>query len=216
MTERETAPGTRARLLAAAVRLFAEQGLAGTSVRQLAEAAGANVAAVSYHFGSKDALYAEALRGAFLPVRDALPRFLGILEAARSSGTPAAAATGIRAFVQELVDAMIPADEPNAYARLLTRELTDPSPALDPIVRDFVAPRNEVLVALLRQARPDLGPQQLLLYANSIFGQGVFYQLALPVVLRLLGRERMTPELREEIGEHIADFSLRALGVREE
>ena len=110
---------------------------------------------------------------------------------------------------------LVPVGKANPHARLLVRELTDPSPALDPIVADFVVPRNEVLVELLRQARPDLGEQQLLLYTNSIFGQGVFYQLALPVVLRLFGREKMTAKLLREIGEHIADFSLRALEAKE-
>src|SRR5581483_11929547 len=52
----------RARLIDAAIALFADKGYEGTSVRDLASAAGVNVAAVSYHFGSKDALYTEALR----------------------------------------------------------------------------------------------------------------------------------------------------------
>lgn len=47
----------RSRLLLAALRLFAQQGYAKTSVRDLAEAASVNVAAVSYYFGDKAALY---------------------------------------------------------------------------------------------------------------------------------------------------------------
>ena len=48
---------TRERVLAAAIALFAERGYAGTSVRAICEAAEANVNAVSYHFGGKQALY---------------------------------------------------------------------------------------------------------------------------------------------------------------
>lgn len=48
--------GTRERLLDAAERLLAEHGLAETSVRMITEKAEANVAAVNYHFGSKDDL----------------------------------------------------------------------------------------------------------------------------------------------------------------
>lgn len=47
----------RERLLLAALRLFAEQGFARTSIRDIAQAAGANVAAVSYYFGDKQGLY---------------------------------------------------------------------------------------------------------------------------------------------------------------
>ncbi len=50
-----------ARLLRAAAELFARDGYAGTSVRDIALRAGANVAAVSYHFGGKDQLYAAAV-----------------------------------------------------------------------------------------------------------------------------------------------------------
>ena len=53
---------TRDRILEVARDLFAQRGYNGTSVREIAIAAEANLAAVGYHFGSKDALYAEILR----------------------------------------------------------------------------------------------------------------------------------------------------------
>ena len=54
--------GTKLALINAAGELFADHGLEGTSVRAIAEKAGANVAAINYHFGSKENLYAEGLR----------------------------------------------------------------------------------------------------------------------------------------------------------
>ena len=61
------AADSRARLLSAALRLFAENGFAKTSIRQIAEAAGANTALISYYFGDKkglyNAAYAEPLGG---------------------------------------------------------------------------------------------------------------------------------------------------------
>ena len=48
---------SRERLLHSAIRLFAEQGYANTSTRELAQAAGTNVAAISYYFGDKAGLY---------------------------------------------------------------------------------------------------------------------------------------------------------------
>ena len=50
----------RARLLRAGLRLFAHQGFAATSTRELAQAAGVNVAAISYYFGDKAGLYRAA------------------------------------------------------------------------------------------------------------------------------------------------------------
>jgi len=55
---------TRARLLHAAARLFAERGYARVTVRDICKKAHANVAAVNYHFGGKDGLYRAVMRHA--------------------------------------------------------------------------------------------------------------------------------------------------------
>src|ERR1700760_1816441 len=60
-------PDTRTRILDAALDQFGARGFAATSIRDLAQAAGVNVAAVNYYFGSKDALRVEALRHGFAP-----------------------------------------------------------------------------------------------------------------------------------------------------
>ena len=63
---------TREKLLDAAERLFAEQGFDSTSLRQITAAAGANLAAVNYHFGSKEDLIVEVLDRKIKPMNDGL------------------------------------------------------------------------------------------------------------------------------------------------
>jgi TetR/AcrR family transcriptional regulator len=65
----ERADQTRARILAAAVRQFSENGLAGARTELIAEAAGVNKALLYYYFKSKDALYSAALESVFESVR---------------------------------------------------------------------------------------------------------------------------------------------------
>src|SRR5512144_495435 len=65
---------TKARVLRAATELFAERGFHGTTIRDIAARAGANVAAGHYHFGSKRDLYLEVLRATFAQVRSLLAR----------------------------------------------------------------------------------------------------------------------------------------------
>lgn len=66
--------GTAQALLDVARAMFAEHGFAGTSMRALTARAGANLGAVTYHFGSKEALY-EAVAGSLaVPLRERIAR----------------------------------------------------------------------------------------------------------------------------------------------
>jgi AcrR family transcriptional regulator len=67
-----TAAHTRARVLAAAVPAFATDGLARTRLEDVARAAGITRPSLLHHFGTKEALYAEVVRGAFAQLGDAL------------------------------------------------------------------------------------------------------------------------------------------------
>ena len=92
------------------------------------------------------------------------------------------------------------------------REMSDPTPALEVIVKEFIAPKRELLCKLIAQANPALRhDKDLTFYAASIMGQILYYRTSLPVFLRLFETEEMTPELLERIATHIADFTLAAL-----
>jgi AcrR family transcriptional regulator len=66
----DDAAGTRERILAVAERLFAERGYNGVSLRALTAAAGANLASVGYHFGSKEGLLAAIFDRHCQPMMD--------------------------------------------------------------------------------------------------------------------------------------------------
>lgn len=61
--------GIKRDLIVAAGELFADKGVEGTSVRAIAKRCGANIAAINYHFGSKENLYTEVLRYAMTETR---------------------------------------------------------------------------------------------------------------------------------------------------
>ncbi|MEJ2187288.1 MAG: TetR/AcrR family transcriptional regulator [Gemmatimonadota bacterium] len=68
MNETDTATA----LLRAATRLFAARGYAGTSIRAITAEAGANLGAVTYHFGTKQELYSAVLRNLFMPLAESV------------------------------------------------------------------------------------------------------------------------------------------------
>lgn len=72
---------TRERLVKEALALFAAKGYESTSLAEITGAAEANIAAVNYHFGSKENLYRAALDHCFLPVLEGRRTLLGEIEA---------------------------------------------------------------------------------------------------------------------------------------
>lgn len=202
----------RTRLLVAAEQLFAAHGLAATSIRDLARTAGVNVAAVNYYFGNKENLYLETLRKAFQQT-DVMPNhFESIHQQAQAKLTPLVARQAIKEFIRLFMQTLFASEESQRHACLMAREISDPSPALDVIIAEFILPKHKMLMALLEQAQPKLmGKKALPWYALSIVGQCLHYHFTLPITLKLLQQKQMTPELLSQIADHIADFSLQAL-----
>ena len=80
--------GTRERILEAAESLFAERGFDSVSLRDITGAAGANVAAVNYHFGSKDNLIDAVIERHATPINQARIAHLDAAESRHSRGVP--------------------------------------------------------------------------------------------------------------------------------
>jgi AcrR family transcriptional regulator len=144
---REDTARTRGRLLAAAGEIFAEMGFRDATVAEICRKAGTNVAAVNYHFGSKEALYREAWRHAFAESMAAHPPDGGL-------AADASPEERLRAQVASLLDRV--ADENNREFRMMQREFTSPTGLLEEVVREEIRPLQQRTEKLVRQL---LGPQ---------------------------------------------------------
>ncbi|MDQ6646763.1 MAG: TetR family transcriptional regulator [Pseudomonadota bacterium] len=124
--QRHNPPDTRQRLLDAAEWLFIEQGYEAMSLRHITTKAGANLAAVNYHFGSKEALIRELLSQRLNRLNQ---ERLQLLSAGESLGTGASGATAILGmlFVPAFRLSYGSTSGP-AFMRLLGRVYSDPSP----------------------------------------------------------------------------------------
>src|SRR5215470_3442420 len=95
--------GTQGRVLDAAERLFADHGFKGASIRAIVEAANVNLAAVHYHFRSKEALLEAVLTRRISVVNEARLRQLDQAEAAAAPHAPPVEQI-LRAFIVPTVE----------------------------------------------------------------------------------------------------------------
>ena len=139
-TEPEGSTDTKTSLLDAAEHLFAHEGVDRASLRAITQAAGANLAAVHYHFGSKEALVREVLARRMNPLNQRRIELLDNVEAA--SDTPAIEDI-VRAFVQPTLQMVQRERGGHEFARFVCRAFSEPGEGFRDIAleqfRDIVA-----------------------------------------------------------------------------
>ncbi|GAA3118112.1 AcrR family transcriptional regulator [Kribbella aluminosa] len=146
---------TRERLLNVAEQRFGEGGYEGTSLRAITVAAAANIAAVNYHFGSKEALLRAAVARAMAPVNAERRRRLDQLETA---GEPTPEEL-IRAFVEPGLELVLRRGERGAVvARFIGRIAFDPSRRIRELYAAESDPVESRYLAALRRALPQASP----------------------------------------------------------
>jgi AcrR family transcriptional regulator len=146
---------TRTRLLDTAERLFAESGIAATSIRDLASAARANLGAVTYHFGSKDALVHAVIERRMLPLNAERLRLLEAAERAAGERSPT---------LEEVLRAILAPTirlwrENPGFMRMFGRLHAEPDRALQRCAE--AAPFFRRAVAAIARAAPELGPDEI-------------------------------------------------------
>jgi len=197
--------GTEKRLLDAAGEIFAEYGYRGATIRQICEKAGANIAAVNYHFGDKDGLYMAVLRFVHQADVKKYPSNLGL----RSGAT---AEHRLRAYVQSLLCRIFEEGRPGWHMKLMAREMMEPTRAFDTLVEEAARPLHQELSSIIRELLGSKASDTTVrLCTLSILSQGIYYHRARPVISRLYPWQRYGPKEIEALAEHISEFSLLAL-----
>ena len=129
----DEAEQAQARLLRTALALFADQGYAQTSIRQIAAAAQVNVAAVSYYYGDKAGLYEAVFRLARDPASD----------------LPAGGIESLEALYDRFLAPFRQGDQVRLWIKLFRREMLEPTGLWQARVENNMRPMHAAVVALL-------------------------------------------------------------------
>jgi AcrR family transcriptional regulator len=142
------------RLLDTAEKLFSEHGFEGTSVRDIAGAAGCNIAAVNYYFGGKDKLYTEVWRRQLVQMRDA--RLNAIEQVMSESGGKPALEDLLRSFANAVVGPFRDESRSRQFMNLMAREMIDQHVPVNLLIDEVVKPTMGALRGVLLKACPGL------------------------------------------------------------
>lgn len=192
--------GTRSDLIAAARGLFSRRGFDGTSVRAITAEAGANLGAVTYHFGSKRALYDAVLDDGLRPI------------VARVRTATTSEGTALDRIVRVVEAYFGHLGEHPDLPRLLLQELAagKEPPA---VVREIVSGLKRALVRLHEEGvrEGSIRPGDPFLTALSVVAQPVYLTLVSPLARSIGGLDLDDPPTRARTLDHITDFVRSAL-----
>jgi AcrR family transcriptional regulator len=190
---------TQTRILDVAEELFMQHGFEGASMRMLTARAGVNLAAVNYHFGSKDALIEAVFRRRLDPMNAAR---IAALEALDAAGRALSPESIIRAFVGEGLR-MIEDTRTGGrnFIRLLGRTYTEPAKQIRALIGQLYAPAMERFKAAFERALPQMPREELVWRMHFMFGT-LSYTLAATDTVQLIAgckpEDRYDAQLLEE------------------
>lgn len=198
---------TKDRILDAAERLFARDGIEATSLRTITAEAGVNLAAVNYHFQSKEALVMAVIMRRVGPVND---RRLALLDACeREAGDgPLPLEEVLNAFVRPVVE--IYASNTREFAPLMGRLYTEPSEFIEKIYKNHMEPVATRFIRAYQRALPGLPRNELVWRLHFSMG-ALGHTMAASHLLRILSDGQCDPADVEGTLKRLEAFMMAGL-----
>jgi AcrR family transcriptional regulator len=185
--EATTADQTRAALVHAALKLFGRQGFDGTSTREIAAEAKANIGSIAYHFGGKEGLRAAAADFIVETIQGIAGQALGATQAATPASTEAARAQ-LFAALERMVGFVVASPQAGEIVQFVLRELSHPTAALDRIYAGVFEPTHRRLCQIWEQATGEPAESEATkLTVFTVIGQVIYFRIGREAVMRRMG-----------------------------
>ncbi|MCI5077665.1 CerR family C-terminal domain-containing protein [Oricola sp.] len=174
---------TRAQLIEAALDIFGRLGYEGATTRQIAKAANANLAAIVYHFGSKEALHLAVAEHVVKSILARIGPTLAVVATPEAAATPQSARDALHRLIGTVADVLLGSAEAERWARFIVREQLQPTAAFDVIYgyMDHAISTALRLVSVVLDVPED---DDLRLRAITVLGQVLVFRVAQTLVLR--------------------------------
>ncbi len=162
---------TKEKLLNHAERLFAEKGIAATSIRDLTQATGVNIASVNYHFGSKRGLVDQVLERRIIPLNQArTERLQLVLKTAAVAGERPLTEDLLRALIEPTFEFAATLPESRYFLEMVSRAMSGPDAQVRDIFLQHFKPLFQLVYAAMHKALPELPHAVLLMRLHFSVG----------------------------------------------
>jgi AcrR family transcriptional regulator len=160
---------TRSHILDVAEELFSERGFDRVSIRDITRTARVNLAAVNYHFGSKEDLIAAVFERRIVPVNNA--RLAALDAVQRAAKKNPKLEDILEAFIRPTVEFAFGTPKGGkAFSKLFGRSLSEPSPEIESLLKRQFEPLVIRLDAALMKALPRLSRSEIFWRMKFTFG----------------------------------------------
>ncbi len=191
---------TKDRILDAAEELFASKGFDGAKVQEIATLAGVNKAMLYYYFKDKDELLIAVVGRIIGGIQDAIPRFFDREENA---------AHNIENFLDFYIEYL---SRNSSFVRLMAWEMLS-ARHVKAIAREYIIPvfslmRERIIEAIRKGWIRDISPEHTVF---SVVGMNVFYIVASPIFMLVLGDDPLSPEMIAKRKQAVKDLVMHGL-----
>lgn len=201
---RKRSGAKKEKLLAVAGDVFIEKGFRDATVAEICARAEANISAVNYHFGSKEALYQEAWRHSFTESLKAYPMDGGVSETAPAEER-------LRGQLTSLIQRI--ADENNKDFFIAQMEMVNPTGLLQEVMKSELIPMRQQTLALVRELLgPEAAEEQVHYCETSIISMCVHPMVMQRIAKRTSNKDM--PAMIEDItafADHVVMFALAGI-----
>ncbi len=163
--------------------MFGRLGFEGASTREIAKAANANLAAIVYHFGGKEALHLAVAEHVAASIMAKVGPTLAAVADPSATATPEAAHAGLERLVGTMIEVMLGSAEAERWARFIVREQLQPTAAFDVIYR-FMGGAVSTAIRLVATVLGRPEDEAIRLRVFTLLGQVLVFRIAQTLVLR--------------------------------
>lgn len=192
------------KLLTAASDVFAEKGFRDSTVAEICKRAGANISAVNYYFGSKEALYQESWRHSFAESVRVHPQDGGVRD-------DAPAEDRLRGQVRALMARI--ADENNRDFFISQMEFVNPTGLLEEVMKSELIPLREKTLAIVRELLGPGATDEQILYSETCIISMCLHPMLIRRV-RKMAKKTEAPVIIDDLGAfegHVMKFALAGI-----